>query len=69
MPISPDTLVPGVIAIARHAGRAILDIYHHADHGVETKADQSPLTAADRAAHEVIAAGLARLAPEIPLWS
>ncbi|MEO7387777.1 MAG: 3'(2'),5'-bisphosphate nucleotidase CysQ, partial [Gammaproteobacteria bacterium] len=41
----------------------------HADHGVETKADQSPLTAADRAAHEVIAAGLARLAPEIPLWS
>ena len=29
----------------------------------------SPLTAADRAAHDVIAAGLASLTPGIPLWS
>jgi 3'(2'), 5'-bisphosphate nucleotidase len=62
-------LLPGVLDVARAAGRAIGAIYAQADLGVETKADSSPLTAADRAAHEVIAAGLARLAPGIPLWS
>lgn len=66
---APDQLLPGVIDVARAAGQAILEVYGRADHGVETKADQSPLTAADRAANAVIAAGLARLAPDIPLWS
>lgn len=66
---SPDNLLPGVLAIARDAGRAILEIYASNEQVVETKADQSPLTAADRAAHEIIAAGLARLAPAIPVWS
>ena len=65
----PSQLLPGVLAIARAAGRAILDIYSRADLGIETKDDQSPLTAADRAAHTTIAAGLAGLAPGIPLWS
>jgi len=65
----PEHLLPGVLAVARAAGRAILGIYARADHGVEAKADQSPLTAADRAANKVIADGLARLAPDIPLWS
>ncbi len=64
-----ESLLPGVLAVARAAGDAILGVYAGADLGVETKADRSPLTAADRAAHAVIAAGLARLAPEIPLWS
>ena len=36
------------------AGRAILDIYGSEDVGVEYKEDQSPLTRADRAAHEVL---------------
>jgi len=62
-------LLPGVLEVARAAGRAILGIYARADLGVETKADQSPLTAADHAAQAVIAEGLARLAPGIPLWS
>jgi 3'(2'), 5'-bisphosphate nucleotidase len=66
---SLSSLLPGVLRVARAAGDAILDVYGKADHGVETKADRSPLTAADRAAHGVIAAGLAGLAPEIPLWS
>ena len=64
-----DALLPGVLAVARAAGQAIAQVYARTDLGIETKADQSPLTAADRAAHEVIAAGLARLAPAIPLWS
>jgi len=62
-------LLPAVLDVARAAGRAISGIYAQNDFGVETKADRSPLTSADRAAHEVIAAGLARLAPGIPLWS
>ena len=61
-------LLPRVQAIAQAAGREISRIYATA-FSVETKADNSPLTAADRAAHEVIAAGLAQLTPGIPLWS
>jgi 3'(2'), 5'-bisphosphate nucleotidase len=66
---SLQELLPGVLDIARAAGCAISEAYSRTDLGVETKADQSPLTAADRAAHDVIAAGLASLAPDIPLWS
>ena len=36
------------------AGKAILEIYGSEDVGVEYKEDQSPLTRADRAAHEVL---------------
>ena len=36
------------------AGKAILDIYESEDVGVEYKEDQSPLTRADRSAHEVL---------------
>lgn len=57
-----------VCAIARQAGGAILDIYD-GDHGVEYKDDKSPLTAADKAAHEVIVAGLKELTPDIPILS
>ena len=49
------------------AGRAILDIYQNDDHGVEFKEDQSPLTLADRAAHEVIMGHL--LTTDIPVLS
>ena len=42
------------LGAALAAGQAILDIYASADFGVETKANQSPLTKADRAAHHVI---------------
>jgi len=36
------------------AGKAILRIYSSEDFGVEMKSDNSPLTKADRAAHEII---------------
>lgn len=36
------------------AGKAILTIYQQEDIGLEVKEDQSPLTLADKAAHEVI---------------
>ncbi|MDU9392448.1 3'(2'),5'-bisphosphate nucleotidase CysQ [Pseudomonas sp. zfem002] len=61
-------LIPHVVALARHAGAAILPFWR-ADVEVLAKADASPVTAADLAAHRVIADGLKALAPEIPVLS
>ncbi|MCL1634480.1 3'(2'),5'-bisphosphate nucleotidase CysQ [Luteimonas sp. SX5] len=63
-----DSLREGVIALAREAAAAILEVYESA-FDVERKSDASPLTAADLAAHRCIVAGLARLAPDIPTLS
>jgi 3'(2'), 5'-bisphosphate nucleotidase len=57
-----------ICEIARKAGAAIMDIYG-GDCTVETKSDNSPLTAADKASHEVIVAGLKALTPDIPILS
>ncbi|MES9955666.1 MAG: 3'(2'),5'-bisphosphate nucleotidase CysQ [Sedimenticola sp.] len=57
-----------LIDIARQAGDAILDIYN-SDFSVQEKADSSPLTEADLAAHTLITARLAEMTPEIPLLS
>lgn len=54
--------------IARTAGAAILAVYH-SDFAVQTKADASPLTAADLAAQQVIVAALAQLDPALPILS
>ncbi len=64
----PCRYLDEVRALAAEAGRRILDVYERG-FTVTHKDDRSPLTEADRAAHETIAAGLARLAPEIPLLS
>jgi len=57
-----------VIALARRAGRAILA--HYTDEiTVTRKADHSPLTQADLAAHRVIVAGLGELDPGTPMIS
>lgn len=40
------------------AGKAILEVYNSADFGAELKSDNSPLTLADKAAHDVIVKGL-----------
>ena len=58
----------GAVELARHAGHAILEVYS-GDFAVEHKADRSPLTEADLAAHRVIAAGLPELAPGLPVLS
>jgi 3'(2'), 5'-bisphosphate nucleotidase len=42
------------VQAALKAGSAILDVYEHQDFEVENKPDQSPLTLADRRAHEII---------------
>ncbi len=67
MNITQD-LREGAIAIARDAAAAILGIYENA-FDVQHKADASPLTAADLAAHHCIVEGLERLTPDIPVLS
>ncbi len=57
-----------VVDIAVGAGDAIMAIYPR-DFAVDYKADQSPLTEADRQAHHRIAGALRRLAPEVPQLS
>jgi len=55
-------------AIARTAGAAIMKVYA-GEFDVERKGDNSPLTAADLAAHHAIVDGLALLTPQIPVLS
>lgn len=43
------------IDAAVKAGKAILEIYESSDFGIELKEDHSPLTKADKTAHEIIA--------------
>ncbi len=62
-------LVEPVVAITAKASDAILEIYNSDDFGVESKADNSPLTLADKASHNVIVAALAKLTPDIPVLS
>jgi 3'(2'), 5'-bisphosphate nucleotidase len=65
---APADLLPGVLTLVEEAGAAIMAVYA-TGHGVEYKADDSPITRADRTAHEILSRGLVRLAPEIPVLS
>ncbi|NBC22707.1 MAG: 3'(2'),5'-bisphosphate nucleotidase CysQ [Gammaproteobacteria bacterium] len=61
-------LLKNVVAITREAGQAILEVYQ-TDFDVANKQDDSPITAADRAAHDIIVDGLKRLTPDLPVLS
>ena len=63
-----DHLLAQVLDIAREAGEAILRIYAQ-DFEVDIKADNSPVTAADNAANQVILQGLNALQAPIPILS
>ena len=59
MPVRPDTeALNAVVAVARAAGEKIMAIYR-TDFAVEAKDDNSPVTAADRAAEDLILDALA----------
>lgn len=58
-----------VIPLARKAGTKIMEIYERPDFDVQSKGDDSPLTAADLAAHHTIVDGLAALTPDVPVLS
>lgn len=58
-----------IIPIAKCAGEAILSVYRGDDFDVQIKGDESPLTKADLAAHEVIEKSLAEAFPLVPCLS
>ncbi len=63
--------IPDLIQIAKkaalQAGEAILEIYNSGNFGVEMKIDNSPLTLADKAAHNIILSQLS--ATSLPMLS
>lgn len=61
-------LLPGVLELVQQAGAAILPFWRQGVQVVE-KADASPVTAADLAAHRVLADGLQALDASIPVLS
>jgi 3'(2'), 5'-bisphosphate nucleotidase len=62
-------LIQQIKGLAHQAGAAIMDVYRSGGTGETSKADGSPLTLADLAAHRTIVEGLARLTPDIPVLS
>jgi len=59
-----------ICQLARDAGDAIMQVYNGAQPiNVASKADDSPVTAADLAAHDVIMQGLKTLTPDLPVLS
>ena len=63
-------LLEQVFEIAEKAGEAILEIYHQSEAvEVDTKADDTPVTAADHAAHRIIVDALTSAYPNVPVFS
>ncbi|GAB6041963.1 3'(2'),5'-bisphosphate nucleotidase CysQ [Endothiovibrio diazotrophicus] len=67
-PEALEALIEPVVAVAHAAGREILRRYE-GEVEVTSKSDNTPLTAADLAAHEALVAGLGALSPALPLLS
>lgn len=65
MPNLPH-LLDALVPLIREAGEAVMAVYA-TDFAVDGKADDSPVTEADRRAEGIITAGLRRLAPDIPV--
>jgi len=63
-----DVDLKTLLAISLDAGREILDVYDQ-DFSVGMKADDSPLTEADRRSHQTIMAGLREAYETIPVLS
>ena len=63
-----EEITSEILKISHEAGKRILEIYE-TDFSVENKKDNSPLTAADMAAHNTICEQLTKLTPSIPILS
>ena len=66
--ISTASVLEPLVEISRRAGLRILDWYQ-GDMGITLKSDDSPLTRADLASHELINAELSKQWPDIPVLS
>ena len=66
--ITDDKIVM-IKTLMRRAGDAIRAIYNTRDFKVDMKADNSPLTIADRESNDIICKGLEQFDPSIPVIS
>lgn len=64
-----EQLLSHVITIAMDAGKAIMKVYDEPANTVSYKSDQSPLTEADLASHNIIINGLKQLDTNWPILS
>ena len=70
MKIKPyDININIIVNIAKEAGDKILQIYNNGSFDYQLKIDNSPLTEADIAAHNLITQRLKAITPEIPILS
>lgn len=67
--MKPEELIDSVIDIATQAGKAIRKIYEEGSFDREIKLDNTPVTSADIAAHNLICERLKALTPDIPILS
>lgn len=62
-----EELIPVIRRLSIEAGAKIMEIYNSDDFDVKVKSDDSPVTAADEAADEIISAGLRAAFPDMML--
>jgi 3'(2'), 5'-bisphosphate nucleotidase len=58
-----------LLGVIQEADKAIMDVYNANSAVVEIKADDTPVTQADIASHQIVTRGLARLFPDVPVVS
>ena len=67
--LANTALLKALQLLVHQAGEAIMQVYHTAEFGIETKKDDSPVTKADLDAHYLLIDGLAKLTPNIAIVS
>lgn len=63
------TLLPQVVDIAKASGQLIADIYQQGQFEQMIKQDDTPVTSADLAAHQLVVERLQALTPDVPVLS
>ena len=64
-----EALLGTAITISEEAGKAVMDIYSNGDFETTYKKEDSPLTLADMASHNIIVQQLKKKTPDIPVLS
>ena len=68
-PGADNAVLSKAVVIAEQAGKAVLDIYESKKFATVLKEDNSPLTLADSASHQIISKALSTLTPHWPVLS
>jgi 3'(2'), 5'-bisphosphate nucleotidase len=66
---SIETHLSELLGIVHGADKAIMDVYNSHSAVVQTKTDNTPVTQADIASHNILTSGMKRLFPNIPIVS